>query len=96
MKKILLLVIVAAVIIGIANSGAGGGTTAAEPAARPGSPAVYQQIAAETDCAALQATFDRSEANGNAARARGNLAMAKITTTYMGDADDRMRAIGCY
>lgn len=34
----------------------GGGTTAE----RPGSPAVYESIAAETNCASLQETFDRN------------------------------------
>ena len=73
-------------------------TTRTAPTAttRPGSAAVYAEIAAETSCVSLQEMFDRAEANGKAARNRGNLPLAIATTSYMSAADDRMRAIGCY
>jgi hypothetical protein len=94
MKKLLLLAVAGAVVIGIANSASS--PTPNGPAVRPGSAAVYQRIAVETDCVTLQAEFDQAAANGKADRARGALALAKITTTYMSAAGDRMRAIGCY
>jgi hypothetical protein len=94
MKKILLLLVAGAVIVGIANSASS--PTPNGPAVRPGSAVVYQRIAVETDCVTLQGEFDQAAANGKADRARGALALAKISTAYMGAADDRMRAIGCY
>ena len=56
-----------------------------------GSPAVFQRIASMTDCADLQSEFDTAERNGDAARARSRLDLAKASTSYMRSADDRMR-----
>lgn len=77
-------------------SAAGSSSGAEDTTTRPGSETVYAEIAAETSCSNLQAAFDRAEANGKAARARGNLALAKVTTSYMVAADTRMQAIGCH
>jgi hypothetical protein len=62
--------------------------------ARPGSPAVYAEIATETDCAALQTTFDRAAANND--RAAPGSAEHQWTLGYMRAADDRMKTIGCH
>lgn len=94
MRKILFLVAAFMVVAFIAGASSGSGSST--PAERPGSPAVYAEIAAQTDCAALQATFDRAEANGKSARSGGNLSLAKVTTSYMETADARMRQINCY
>lgn len=59
-----------------------------------GSRAVYANILSETDCDALQDTFDQASANNYAAEP-GSEAFS-WTTGYMSAADDRMRAIGCY
>lgn len=99
------LVIVAAVFvsaIGIAAvSGSGRSTSTTSTTAttlpvRAGNPAVYAEIAAETNCSKLQAMFDQADANGKLERRRHNLAMAEVTTSYMEAADQRMRQIGCY
>lgn len=95
MKKILFLVAAFMVVAFIAGMASGSGSSLT-PAERPGSPAVYAEIASQTDCVALQATFDRAEANGKAARSRRNLSLARVTTSYMEAADDRMRQINCY
>lgn len=83
-------------------------TTAPAPkksAGRVGSPAVYDEIAAETDCAELQATFDRAEATSkrDGGPPRGTAFFqekygdwSKIGIAYMTAADKRMRQIGCY
>ena len=62
----------------------------------PGRAEVYERIAALTDCAALQREFDQAETNGRAARARGDLDLSRISTSYMEAADKRMREAGCY
>lgn len=85
MKKFLFLVGVFMVIAAVA--GASGGSSAVSE--RPGSPAVYADIASQTDCAALQATFDRAEANGQRHRRQGNRSLAKATTGYMVAANER-------
>jgi hypothetical protein len=59
-----------------------------------GSSAVYQRIATETDCAALQAEFDQAAANNDAADP--GTSQHRQTTGYMRAADDRMREVGCY
>jgi hypothetical protein len=59
-----------------------------------GSRAVYVEILAETDCAALQESFDQASRNNDAAEP--GTAQHKQTTGYMKAADDRMRAQGCY
>lgn len=87
MKKILLFLVAGAVILGVATSRSDtDGVTA-----RPGNPQVYADIATETDCAELQASFDRAEATHQ----RGGT-WGPIGTAYMGAADDRMREVGCY
>jgi len=59
-----------------------------------GSAQVYADIAAETDCDALQATFDRAATNNDAAEP--GTAQHRWTTGYMTAANDRMAAVGCY
>ena len=59
-----------------------------------GSASVYAEIASETNCAALQETFDRAGDNNDTA-APGT-PEHKWTLGYMKASDDRMRAIGCY
>ncbi len=54
--------------------------------ARPGNAAIYERIAAETDCGALQAEFDTAEA--------GPPSDWKVP--YMEAAEARMREVGCY
>ena len=78
----------------------GGSTSggASEPAPAPGNlapgnPAVYQRIAAETDCATLHADFDQAAANHDAAAPGSE--QATWSTNYMAAADARMRQIGC-
>jgi hypothetical protein len=80
-------------------------TTAAKASGRVGSPAVYDEIAAKMDCGALQATFDRAEATSRRSGGppKGDAFVqerygnwSQIGIAYMGAADARMRAIGCY
>lgn len=59
-----------------------------------GSQAVYDRIAALTDCDALQHEFDVAAANNDAAEP--GTSQHRQTTGYMAAADDRMRAVGCY
>lgn len=73
--------------------GCGGPAT---PAARPGNPAVYERIAALSDCRALQQEFETADANGKRHRAAGETDQAKWTTAYMAAADERMKALRCY
>jgi hypothetical protein len=61
-----------------------------------GNPAVYQRIAADTDCASLQAQFDQAAANHDRDSDAGDLEAMKWSTGYMVAADDRMRGLGCY
>jgi hypothetical protein len=63
---------------------------------RPGNAAVYERIAAETDCAELQKEFDTAEANHDRDSGTGKTTAAEIDTSYMEVADARMRAVGCY
>lgn len=78
---------------------------APKPKARVGSAAVYDQIAAETDCTALQATFDRAETTSKrdggppksdafVQERYGN--WSQIGLAYMKAADQRMQDVGCY
>lgn len=76
MTRILALALLGAALL------AGCGNTAPAPAPHPGNPAVYERIAASSDCAALQREFDTAEANAQSA--------------YMAAADARMRKVGCY
>lgn len=58
-----------------------------------GSPAVYESIRAETDCSALQETFDR--AAGNNDRATPGTAEHRWTLGYMKAAEAQRQSIGC-
>lgn len=71
-------------------------TSTPESTARPGNPAVYREIAAETNCARLQEMFDIADANHERAVAANDLDQMAWTLGYMQAADDRMRALGCY
>lgn len=74
----------------------GFGVACTTPAAQPGSAAVYQRIGTLTDCTQLQTEFDIADTNGEAARNRGNIDLAKISTSYMRATDQRMQDVGCY
>ncbi len=77
-----------AAAIGISSvAGSGGGTG-------PGNPDVYQRIAAETDCAALQAEFDTA-ATGHK-RDMGSALIDDGDTGYMEAAEARMKNQGCH
>jgi hypothetical protein len=78
------------------GGGGGGGGGDSYQSEYGGSPAVYQRIAAETDCDALQVQFDQASANHDRDTAAGDLEAMRWSTGYMAAADDRMRAIGCY
>lgn len=66
----------------------------AEPAKQqPGSPAVYQRIAATSDCTALQAEFDQAYSDHEAAPNGSN--GRKWTLGYMEAAQDRMSSLSC-
>ena len=58
-------------------------TTAPE---RPGNPAVYARIEAETDCAVLQQEFDTAQSGPS----------TDWKVPYMEAADARLREVGCY
>lgn len=60
----------------------------------PGDPAVYERIAAMTDCAELQETFDRNY--DDAERREPGTTLRQIVMSYGDAADRRMREIGCY
>lgn len=59
-----------------------------------GSASVYRQIAAESDCGALQVMFDTADDNRNAAEP--GTAEHRVSLGYMLATGDRMEAIGCY
>ena len=61
---------------------------------QPGNPAVYQRIAAETDCTRLQTELDTASASHDRADPGSDTAIA--ATGYMRAADARMRALGCH
>ncbi len=63
---------------------------------RPGSPAVYASIAAETDCVKLQTSFDTAAAAHDRDKARSRLDLMEIDTAYMQAIDARMRELKCY
>lgn len=50
---------------------------------------VIDRINSSTDCAALQAEFDRADANRS-------LGSGELSISYMKAADARMKAVGCY
>jgi len=69
-----------------------GGPTPA-PVAQPGSQAVYERIAADTDCTVLQGEFDQAYADHQTAPKGSN--GATWTLAYMEAANARMKALGC-
>ena len=69
-------------------------TACAGEADRPGSPAVYDRIEAETDCSALQDEFDTAMAGAEGRRSGDDLRHASLA--YAQAADRRMRKLGCY
>ena len=60
-----------------------------------GSPGVYARLLAETDCAALQESFDQAANNNERANDQGDQAEADWTRGYMNTAFDRMTELGC-
>lgn len=66
------------------------------PTPRPGSSAVYERIAALTDCPSLQREFDTADANGKRDREAGRAEQAAWATAYMRAADERMKSLKCY
>jgi hypothetical protein len=63
-----------------------------------GLPAVYQRIAAETDCTKLHAEFDIAEQNFHKELAAGfaREPYRKACLGYMKAASERLKAVGCY
>lgn len=86
-------VIAALGVVSLGAIGALGGQEKETPkvGTGPGAPEVYTQIAAETDCAALQGTFDRAADTSD----RGGQ-WRTIGLGYMDAADARLRELGCY
>lgn len=90
------LIVIAVLALGALIAGAAAGGGSSEPAARPGLQTVYDRIGSMTDCTELQTEFDQASTNHQRDKLRHRLDLMKIDTGYMGAADDRMRAIGCY
>lgn len=76
-----------------------------KPKARVGSAAVYEEIAAETDCSELQATFDRAETtskrDGGPPKSEAFPqekygTWSEIGIAYMKATDNQMQDVGCY
>lgn len=93
--------VLALIVIG-AVAGGGGKDTSSGTAPksdavkeRPGNAVVYQRIEALTDCRALQGEFDTASTNHDRELKSGDVATAKITTTYMEAANDRMKTLKC-
>lgn len=61
---------------------------------QPGSPAVYAEISASSDCAWLQTSFDQASENND--RAPAGSSAFDWSLGYMRAADERMEAVGCY
>jgi hypothetical protein len=61
---------------------------------KPGNPAVYDRIAAETDCDELQAEFDTAMDNHD--RVAAGSEQASWSLGYAKAADARMNELGCY
>lgn len=84
------IALVAAIIIIVSVGGCNKRPRPADPP-RPGNPAVYQRIAAETDCKQLQTEFDNGETTS-----KQGAQWTEIGISYMQAADKRMRQVGCY
>ena len=61
--------------------------------AKPGNAAVYEEIAAMTDCVELQATFDRNM--DDVERRDPGDPLRDVVFGYANAANDRMRDLGC-
>jgi len=85
MKRILI-----AATVCLAVAACGGGSAQVD---HPGNPAVYQRIAAESDCAQLQAEFDT--ASGSFDRAAKGTPESAAAIGYMQAAQDRMKDLSC-
>lgn len=85
--------VVALVVFSFLRGTFAGGPTPPAPAAQPGSQAVYDRIAATTDCAALQGEFDRASRDHDAAPALSN--GKAWTLGCMEAAQARMTGLGC-
>lgn len=79
----------AAAAAALALAGCGGADS------KPGNQAVYDRIAAESDCAAVQHEFDVSLRNHDRDLNRGRVDLAEIDTSYSQAAEDRLEALGC-
>ena len=62
---------------------------------RPGNPEVYEQIEAETDCAALRVRFNTADANHTRDLANGKTELGEVSTAYMEAIGDRTKKLGC-
>ncbi len=103
-RKVLFFGLAGLMVMGIAAA-SGSDSGGSSPGRRAGSATVYGEIAAETSCSSLQATFDRGEATSKRAGrvpdatafegARG-ARWSEVGLGYMDAADNRMREIGCY
>lgn len=102
MLATLLLVVVVLFVVGAVMGGSrpsGSGSTPA-PAGNSyadeygGNPTVYREIAAETDCGVLQASFDQAYENNEAAEPGTPAHRASLG--FMLASGDRMEALGCY
>lgn len=93
LATILGLVFMGVIVFSFLRGQFAGGPTPPPAAAQPGSQAVYQRIAADTDCAAIQAEFDQAYADNQAAPA---LSTGKEWTLgYMEAAQARLKALHC-
>lgn len=61
---------------------------------KPGAPGVYSDIAAEQDCAVLQAGFDRNM--DDAERRDPGTRLRDVVLSYADAYDAQMKAAGCY
>lgn len=71
-----------------------GAFASTDPYGRPGKAEVYARIDNSTDCADLQATFDRHI--DDALSREPNTYIRNVVTGYAEAADNRMHAIGCF
>lgn len=84
-----------AVIATVYSALTGSSGSSSSASARPGSPEVYARIAATTNCAELQETFNRSDENAKRNRANGNAFLAEVSLSYLKMSGERMREVGC-
>ena len=109
MKKLALGLVAVGLVITAACSNTPSATTAAAVTSttrpvvtattadkRPGSPQVYADIAADSDCTTLQGSFDRAEATSKRPGGPTGSTWSEIGIAYMKAADDRMSKVDCY